>query len=82
MNPDSGRFQSKLLFVVGGIAYAQFCFFHHVGLQHHLKLKPMCKRLVDAGKPKKVALITCMRMQLSILNIMMKKNTYWNENMA
>jgi len=42
----------------------------------------MYKRLVDAGKPKKVALIACMRKQLTILNAMVKNNTYWDENMT
>jgi len=36
-------------------------------------------RLVDAGKPKKVALAACMRKLLTILNAMMKTNTAWKE---
>lgn len=35
-----------------------------------------------AGKPKKVALVACMRKQLVILNTMVKNNTYWGEKMA
>jgi transposase len=35
-------------------------------------------RLVAAGKPKKVALIACMRKLLTILNAMMRTNTVWN----
>jgi transposase len=35
-------------------------------------------RLVAAGKPKKVALIACMRKLLTILNAMMRTNTMWN----
>ena len=34
-------------------------------------------RLVTAGKPKKVALIACMRKLLTILNAMMRTNTTW-----
>lgn len=34
--------------------------------------------LVAAGKPKKVALIACMRKLLTILNAMMRTNTMWN----
>ncbi|WHI49042.1 transposase [Microbulbifer sp. VAAF005] len=51
-------------------------------IQHHPKLKSMYKRLVDAGKPKKLALITCMKKQITILNTMVKNSTYWDESMA
>ena len=34
-------------------------------------------RLVTAGKPKKVALIACMRKLLTILNAMLRTNTTW-----
>jgi transposase len=37
-------------------------------------------RLVAAGKPKKVALIACMRKFLTILNAMMRTNTRWNHS--
>ena len=36
-------------------------------------------RLVAAGKPKKVALIACMRKLLTILNVMLRANTPWRE---
>ena len=36
-------------------------------------------RLVSAGKPKKVALVACMRKLLTILNVMMRTNTAWRE---
>ena len=36
-------------------------------------------RLVAAGKPKKVALIACMRKLLTILNAMMRANTTWQQ---
>ena len=37
------------------------------------------RRLVAAGKPKKVALIACMRKLLTILNAMMRTNTTWQQ---
>ncbi len=46
------------------------------------KLKPMYERLVDAGKPKKVALVACMKKQLKILNTIVKNGTYWDEKMV
>jgi transposase len=42
----------------------------------------MYERLLAAGKPKKVALVACMRKQLTILNTMMKNGTHWEEKLA
>jgi len=36
-------------------------------------------RLVTAGKPKKIALIACMRKLLTILNAMMRTRTTWQQ---
>jgi len=36
------------------------------------------QRLLEAGKPKKVALTACMRKILTIANAMLKHNLYWN----
>ena len=38
-------------------------------------LRAFCRRLLDAGKAKKVALIACMRKLLAILNAMMRTST-------
>ena len=51
-------------------------------VQHDPKIKAMYERLVAAGKPKKVALVACMRKQLTILNTMMKNGTHWDEKLA
>ena len=50
-------------------------------IQHHPKFKPMYRRLVDAGKPKKAAIIACARKQLVILNTMMKNGEQWDPKM-
>jgi transposase len=42
-------------------------------------LRAFYRRLLDAGKPKKVALIACMRKLLTILNAMMRTSTMWRE---
>ncbi|WP_444893106.1 IS110 family transposase [Microbulbifer sp. TRSA001] len=83
MNRDSGSFQGKR-YIRGGRHRVRTVLFVSImsAIQHHPKLKPMYKRLVDAGKPKKVALIACMRKQITILNTMVKNNTYWDESMA
>ena len=41
-------------------------------------LKEFYERLLDAGKPRKVALVDCMRKLLIILNAMLKNHTSWN----
>ena len=51
-------------------------------IQYDPKIKATYERLLAAGKPKKVALVACMRKQLIILNTMMKNGTHWNEKFA
>ena len=38
-------------------------------------------RLVSKGKPKKVAIVACMRKLITILNSMIKNDRMWNANM-
>ena len=40
-------------------------------------VKEFYERLVAAGKPKKVALVACMRKLLSIVNAVLKHRTPW-----
>ena len=40
------------------------------------------QRLVAAGKPKKLALVACMRKPLTILNVMVRTATRWNPDFA
>ena len=83
MNRDSGKFEGKR-FIRGGRHKVRTVLFVSMmsAIQCHPKLKPFYQRLVDNGKPKKLAIIACMRKQLTILNTMVKNNTYWDENMA
>jgi transposase len=48
-----------------------------VASQHNPLIRQFYERLVDSGKPKKVALVACMRKLLSILNAMMRDLTPW-----
>ena len=43
-------------------------------------IKSFYERLLNAGKPKKVALTACMRKLLTILNAMVKNGTDWDPN--
>jgi transposase len=45
-------------------------------------IRPYYQRLVAAGKPKKVALVACMRRLLVILNAMSRDGTPWNPQLA
>jgi transposase len=45
-------------------------------------IKAMYDRLVSAGKPRKVALVACMRKLLVILNTMLRDGTSWNPRIA
>ena len=83
MNRDSGSFQGKR-FIRGGRHKVRTVLFVSMmsAIPCHPKLKPMYERMVAAGKPKKVAIVACMRKQLIILNTMMKNGTHWDENMV
>ena len=82
MNKDSGKFQGKRI-IRGGRHKVRTVLFVSImsAIQCHPKLKPMYQRMVASGKPKKVAMVACMRKQLTILNVMMRDGTHWNENM-
>lgn len=83
MNRDSGKKSGKR-YIRGGRHKVRTVLFVSMmsAIQHHPTLKPMYKRLVASGKPKKVAIIACARKQLVMLNAMMKNRTYWEESMA
>jgi len=83
MNRDSGKYEGKR-YIRGGRHKVRTVLFVSMlsAIQCHPKLKPMYQRMVAAGKPKKVAIVACMRKQLIILNTMMKNGTYWDEKMA
>lgn len=44
--------------------------------------KAQYQRLVAAGKPKKMAIIACIRKMIVILNSMVRDGVYWDENFA
>ena len=48
-----------------------------VASRHNPAIKEFYERLVAAGKPKKVALVACMRKLLSILNAVMRDRSPW-----
>ncbi len=51
-------------------------------IQSNSKFKTIYSRLVKAGKPKKIALVAYMRRLITILNIMVKNETVWDEKLV
>lgn len=52
-----------------------------VATQCNERIQAFYQLLVAKGKPKKVALVACMRKLLTILNAMVKSGTKWGENL-
>lgn len=78
LNRDSGRLRGKR-HVWGGRAPVRSALYMATvsGVRCNPVLREFYQRLVDAGKPKKVALVATMHKLLSILNAMMKQQTRW-----
>jgi transposase len=78
-NRDSGQSRGKRE-VWGGRAPVRAALYMGalVATRHNPQIKEFYKRLLAAGKPKKVALVACMRKLLSILNAMMRDRVPWH----
>ena len=76
INRDSGRFKGKRR-VWGGRAEVRSTLYMAtlVATRHNPAIRAFYERLVQAGKPKKVALTACMRKLITILNAMAKHST-------
>jgi transposase len=83
LNRDSGRWRGKRA-VWGGRANVRAALYMPtvVAVRWNPVLRDFYQRLVAGGKPKKVALVACMRKLLVILNAMLKHGTPWRENHA
>ena len=77
---DSGTLRGKRV-VWGGRAPVRAVLYMGalVAAERNPVIRAFSRRLVTAGKPKKVALIACMRKLLTILNAMMRTNTPWHQ---
>jgi len=77
-NRDSGKIRGKRE-VWGGRAPVRAALYMGalVATRHNPVIKEFYERLLKAGKPKKVALVACMRKLLSILNAMMRDRAIW-----
>lgn len=81
-NRDSGKLRGKRT-VWGGRAPVRSALYMAtlVASRHNPVIRGFYHRLLAAGKPKKVALVACMRKLLTILNAMVKHKTQWRSTL-
>lgn len=79
LSRDSGTFRGRR-FVQGGRATVRAMLYMGalVATKRNAVIRAFYQRLVAAGKPKKLALVACMRKLLTILNIMVKTGQPWS----
>lgn len=77
-NRDSGTLRGRRA-IAGGRAPVRAALFMAVlvAIRRQLPLANTYQRLVDDGKPKKVAIVACMRKLLGILNAILRDQTPW-----
>lgn len=82
-NRDSGLLRGHRT-VWGGRAVVRAALYMAtlVATRHNPVIRAFYRRLLEAGKPKKVALVACMRKLLTILNAMVKHQTPWHVHHA
>ena len=82
MNYESGRFQGKRRIQRGRKDVRSHLYMPTLGAatQHNIRLKKIYTRLVEKGKPKKVAITACMRKLLVWANAILATGEPWQEN--
>ena len=80
LNRDSGTFRGRRS-IWGGRATVRATLYMAalVASRRNVIIRSFYKRLRDAGKAPKVALVACMRKLLTIINAMIKHKTRWSE---
>lgn len=80
-NRDSGQMRGKRA-IFGGRGQVRRSFYMAAlaSIRFNAVIKPFYDRLVAAGKPKKVAIVACMRKLLTILNAMVRTGKPWDES--
>jgi transposase len=82
-NRDSGRMRGKRA-IWGGRATVRTVLYMAAlsAKRFNPAIRTFYSRLIDAGKPPKVALTACMRKLLTILNAMMHSGNHWQPDLA
>jgi transposase len=80
MSKESGKYKGKQV-TQGGRHQVRTVLFMAMmsAMQCNPKFKSFYERLVEAGKPKKVAIIACVRKMVVILNSMVRDGVMWEE---
>ncbi len=80
---ESGRYKGKRV-IQGGRAQVRTVLY--MAMMSAMQCTPVFKdtyaRLLEAGKPKKVAIIACVRKMVVILNSMLRDGIMWDQNTA
>lgn len=80
---ESGRMKGQRSIYGGRAAVRRVLFMAaQVAAQHNPVLKAFKQRLIEAGKPQKVAIVAVMRKMLVTLNAMLRDNAPWQPAMA
>ena len=78
LNRDSGAYRGHRRIGGGRARVRQALYMAALSAKtHNPLLRAFYQHLVEAGKPKKVALVACMRKLLTILNAMLRVRTAW-----
>ena len=80
-NRDSGQMRGKRT-IFGGRADVRRALYMATlaAIRFNRVIRKFYDRLVAAGKPKKVAIVACMRKLLTILNAMVRSGASWNDS--
>lgn len=83
INRESGRYKGKRV-IQGGRSQVRTVLYMAMmsAMQCNPVFKATYQRFLDAGKPKKVAIIACVRKMVVILNSMLRDGVIWDENIA
>lgn len=83
LNRDSGTFRGRRC-VWGGRAPLRSVLYMATlaATRHNPVIGDLYRRLCAAGKPKKVAIVACMRKLLTILNAMLRTKTAWQAHLT
>jgi transposase len=82
MSCDSGTMRGRRR-IIGGRSSVRHVLYMAalVASRHNVVIRAFYERLLAAGKPKKVALVACMRKLLIILNAMVRSGKPWDESL-
>ena len=79
-NNESGKFTGKASIKGGRVCVRNALYMAAlVAIRYNSTIKPYYTRLVAAGKPKKVAIVACMRKLLLMLHTLLAENRKWEE---